>query len=392
VIEMTSGTVLIGTPAKVGSKNGHFYYRKVWSGQDGRTEVIDGVHVRDKWNNYSLIHDSVLQSDFATGPANGTGTAVALSSCPPKIAFKAQSKLTAKVKKHEFNLAVNAAQGKQTVDLLVGNIQKLGRSLLLIKRGRFGDAARQLGVNQGRLPLRELRKPGSSFRPVSRELTSKDISGRWLELQYGWLPFIQDSFEASKALAAMLDYRRETFSAVAKYDEPVRNTSASPSTHTVYSHVYGYMKYVLELSEEMSKRQSLGLEDPLSVIWEIVPYSFCLDWFLPVGSYLESAAVLPKLQGRHYSTWFSKLVSNFAGANPSVPFNTYLRIRSCVAHSTRMTRSVGPGAPSLVFPSFSTWPEAMSPRRIFSAVALAHQRLEPKRDFLSRPPLGALST
>jgi hypothetical protein len=32
----------------------------------------------------------------------------------------------------------------------------------------------------------------------------------------------------------------------------------------------------------------VGLSDPLSVAWEVVPFSFVLDWFLPIGNYIES--------------------------------------------------------------------------------------------------------
>jgi hypothetical protein len=34
---------------------------------------------------------------------------------------------------------------------------------------------------------------------------------------------------------------------------------------------------------------SLGLLNPLQVAWELVPFSFVVDWILPIGSFLEAA-------------------------------------------------------------------------------------------------------
>jgi hypothetical protein len=31
-----------------------------------------------------------------------------------------------------------------------------------------------------------------------------------------------------------------------------------------------------------------GFTNPLNLVWEVLPYSFVVDWFLPVGAYLEA--------------------------------------------------------------------------------------------------------
>jgi hypothetical protein len=36
------------------------------------------------------------------------------------------------------------------------------------------------------------------------------------------------------------------------------------------------------------KANALGLINPASVVWELVPYSFVVDWFVPVGGFLSS--------------------------------------------------------------------------------------------------------
>jgi hypothetical protein len=32
----------------------------------------------------------------------------------------------------------------------------------------------------------------------------------------------------------------------------------------------------------------MGLENPLAVAWEVVPFSFVLDWWIPVGNILQA--------------------------------------------------------------------------------------------------------
>jgi len=34
----------------------------------------------------------------------------------------------------------------------------------------------------------------------------------------------------------------------------------------------------------------IGLTDPLTAIWELTPYSFVVDWFIPIGDYLQNVA------------------------------------------------------------------------------------------------------
>lgn len=44
-----------------------------------------------------------------------------------------------------------------------------------------------------------------------------------------------------------------------------------------------------------------GLNNPSLIAWELVPYSFVVDWFLPVGDYLERLGAFSGLKFSDYS-------------------------------------------------------------------------------------------
>jgi len=350
---MTSGFVY--TPGGYPDPTSTFI--KVWSGSDGKYETVDGK-VRVKWNNYTL--DLAKESiQLPAGPIQVTASSGAPeltdSGCLPwtgSSESRLQSKLVQAVKGHEFNLAVNLAQSHQLVDMVVGNVRKFSLSLRALRHGDVATAARQLGINNH----------------VSK-LKSKDISGRWLELQYGWLPSISDAYEAGKAYEAITKKRTSRITVAHSEPKYLYEGSASPSNYLAPGVAQVSKKIIYEMSEEISSPRSLGLMDPLSVIWEIIPYSFVIDWFLPIGNYLENLAVIPFLEGRFCSVLFQRnFASISAGLTPD-----YIGCRR-VYHRTKLNREVSFGL-STQLPSFNSPIVALSARRIFNAIALGHQRL-----------------
>jgi hypothetical protein len=37
---------------------------------------------------------------------------------------------------------------------------------------------------------------------------------------------------------------------------------------------------------------SIGLINPSTVVWELIPFSFVVDWFLPIGNFLHGLSAL----------------------------------------------------------------------------------------------------
>lgn len=302
---MTTGSYGPASPGPYDT-NTSLLRRRVWSGGDGKYTTFAGS-TRAKWNNFTCTYEEWLRSSVsfrfnwwqqAHLPDDGAINVISDDWYLPGFSWDSADvwtsnddlvllgRLLKKVKSHDFNLAVNLGQLHQTVDLLAGNLQKLGRAALALKRGNFATAARQLGAS-----------------PRGTRLKTTDVSGRWLELQYGWLPLLGDSFEAAKAFEAIsVGPRSQTYRA--SYKKPVRQRNGSQSkTYFDMPYKEFHSKYIqYECTEEIGFSRQLGLLDPLSVAWELLPWSFVIDWFIPIGSYLDLINQIPSLKGRFLTT------------------------------------------------------------------------------------------
>jgi len=369
------------------------YEYKSWNGVDGKYGPLVGGHRDLKWNPYSMRHSQrdrrAVRAYFQrkdAGDPNDYTDYVYLSIAGPEPEYLAwphwlewsnndkldvMSKLIERVKSHDFNLAVNVAQGRQLVDMVALNLRKFGRSITALKRGRFDVAAREL--------------TGASPKKNS-QLKVTDISGRWLELQYGWLPALSDTFEAAKAFEAISNGpRKRTFSAAKK-----RGVSKDGLTDngvvTWWWSTLGNYRIKFELAEEMSVNRQLGLLDPLSVAWEVVPYSFVVDWFLPIGQYLSVLSQIPFMKGRFLITERrSRTGPSMAWSNPHEPFVVgQISLPSDDYGTFKSIERSFHDELAVPLPNFVDGLTG-SPKRIANAIALAHQAFaRPSGGFTSR--------
>jgi len=384
---MTSGTIGSALPGPYTLGKG---FRRAWTGTDGKYTTFAGKQV-EKWNNYTAQFDSwdyigidviVSWIQQRTLPSDGTfnsgttGYNVGFYFDSPldwssNDQLKLLNKLVQKVKSHDFNLAVNLGQLHQTVDLLASNLQKLGRAAIALKRGNFAVAARQLGIT-----------------PRGTRLKTSDISGRWLELQYGWLPLLSDSFEAAKAFEAISNGPRTTTYRASSKLKQIGNGSQSKTFFDMpYQETY-IRAIIYECVEEMGFARQLGLLDPLSVAWELTPWSFVVDWFIPIGSYIDLVNTVPFLKGRFLTVESRKretagafaLKSRFTDTHKQPPWDaevfTGVLKKPIVKYKQTQTSRTYSEALSVPLPGFQT-SGAVHGRRLWNAISLAQQRFGP---------------
>lgn len=171
--------------------------------------------------------------------------------------------------KAELGAALGSA--KQTVSMIAGAVFTLARSLLAAKRGNWGAIPGILGGN----------RHGPALNPANR----------YLEYIYGWRPLIDDIYGGVELLKQQLD--------PALLIEAKRTISSSSSinrqegevlhegkvSHSTTVHLYGKLSDGFIASSKRAANQA-GLLNPLSIAWELVPWSFVIDWVMPVGNVL----------------------------------------------------------------------------------------------------------
>lgn len=357
---MTAGSWTVGTPVYANSK---LYANKVWSGTDGKTEAWSGG-TRIKWNDYSMTHQKWVASgphlaeNFGVGSISNTSSSSLKSLCGwnANDDLRLLAKLSEVVRGHSFDLGVNIAEAKESYRTIVGNLAAIGKALVAVKHLRFGDAFRALGV------------PHDGW----KTLRSRDISGRWLELQYGWKPLVSQSYEAAKALEAVTGPRVLKFFASVGTKHGSYDGSQVPGQFK-YPLAVSYSKRIhAELYEEVGLNRSLALVNPLQIAWEVVPYSFVVDWFLPIGTYLSVWQIIPSLKGRFLTTerWSQKLTGVVLKPGHQVEYNGTVKTESWF----RIVRTVSSSL-AVPAPTFNRVDKALSPGHLKNAVALIHQLL-----------------
>jgi hypothetical protein len=184
-----------------------------------------------------------------------------------------QTKLRLAVKDQKVNLAQTLAEYPQAQKMFVNNATTIVKTLRSLRRGDMNEVFKTLGI-----PRKQLRGT---------------ISNRWLELQYGWMPLLSDLHGSVEELQAGLTRprtRKITVRATAEEDRKVQNYYV-PHLQK-YSEIDAYakttVKVVAYLRQESLAASRLGLTNPLNLAWELVPYSFVIDWFIPIGNWLNS--------------------------------------------------------------------------------------------------------
>lgn len=189
-----------------------------------------------------------------------------------------------------MNLGQTLGEAPETVRFILGKAEQV---LKLYRAVRKGDAS---GIHNALRKFKAFKAmPSSKRRKAIRKFASnarKDAAGTWLQLQFAWKPLLADIDDATRILADGLSQSDIlTASAEGKTSCPAPLPDVQPKIfnftwsgeHSVEVKVT--YKITNPLLYDLEK---LGLLNPLSLAWELVPLSFVIDWFLPIGNFLQA--------------------------------------------------------------------------------------------------------
>lgn len=190
------------------------------------------------------------------------------------------------------SLGVAAAEITQVTSMIERRARQTLSVVNSLRKMRLGEAARQLGISPG------------TVRKKAREL-----SGLQLEISFGWMPFIGDMYKTIEVLNAPIPWGLTRGAATTRGDY-ILSSVDELVTHKVS--VRAYVAAVLEVEHPNSDlARRLGLTNPLSIAFELIPFSFVGNWVINFEEYLSQFNDYPgvKVSNPH---WGVKIEDDFA--------------------------------------------------------------------------------
>lgn len=244
----------------------------------------------------------------------------ALDALPFGLLNRSLSKALDKLKAQDVHLGNMIAEGRRTVSMVANAARSIASQVIKFRR-RHPDLYRDvIRYQTGSCP---------------RRLWGK-IPDKWLELQYGWLPLMSDIMGISKrlskkardsgALVHVTGYAEDETNKKRRITSTVSDKNfvalSTKTKHQVWQSLYFTLG-----NPAIADLSSLGLLNPAEIVWELIPFSFVVDWFIPVGGWLSnltadagfnfvsgSASSLSRAKERVDDYGFAKF-NDFAGFN-----------------------------------------------------------------------------
>lgn len=279
---------------------------------------------------------------------------------------KSWARLMESIKGDTSELGTAMAEGREAFDMVATRATGLYRAYRNLRKGNFRKALNELSVDPKR-------KHRSKTRNAAHE-----ASALWLEYWFGWSPTLSDMHNTALALATdpILAQVRAVGSS---------RVSLPPATQVVdtggdYRRVCTESGFVLikqgctvEVENyNLFLANRLGLINPATIAWELVPFSFVVDWFVKFGDCISGFTDLAGLRvTKPYATMFvkTKCEGTYGRQRNTVPISIPARLvwPSCIGQH-RQTALLRPVP---LIPKFSYF--GTSNTRAATAVSLLTQ-------------------
>lgn len=206
---------------------------------------------------------------------------------------RAYAKFRGKVVGENAELGAAFAQWRQSLDLITSSALRLWEFYTALRKGKYKKAFQSLGVDK----KDRRRHPGKQGAGAASKLH--------LEYAFGWAPSIGDMYSAMKVLSQPLPYGKESARSTSSNIRRTGNAYDKFISRSTITHKVGADVLLINPNEFLLNQ--LGILNPASIAWEVMPFSFMIDWILGVQRYLSSFSDWAGLELRNpYHTHFCR--------------------------------------------------------------------------------------
>lgn len=259
-------------------------------------------------------------------------------------------------------LGVDFAERRQSLDMIAKRGGQLLRAISALRRGDVKGLFGALRSSGHTIPRKRLTSRQRSL------IRSKKYGDLWLEFWFGWSPLVQDIYGAIEVLEAPVPLGRiKVSSSHSFFDNYVFSGPFTTDTSVKACTVRAVVGGSVSLSNsDLYLASRLGLTNPATWAWELIPFSFLVDWFVNVGEFLSSMTDTMGLSiTEPYSTLITRVNCDYSGY--------YILNRSSKRRcelGVRVERT--PGFPSVALRP--RLPSGISPTRAATAISLLLQQ------------------
>lgn len=239
------------------------------------------------------------------------GTSTYPDGIDQRVQRRASNNLLSNAKDQKADMATTLAEGGKSLGTIVTGVGKITKAITALRKGDLKGAAEGLGIATSQRRQRR-------FNRTARRDQEKAIADSWLEMQYGWKPILLSVYDAARLTAdtlAPIYVSSVSGKAKERFDKSVPQSYQDGAgrvtrVDTTRGQVeYRYKAYFIMTNESAHRAAMSGLTNPAVVAWELMPWSFVIDWFLPIGKWLSLMDATSGLTfHRGFVTWRKECV------------------------------------------------------------------------------------
>jgi hypothetical protein len=248
---------------------------------------------------FGSLHSSgigVVDELVDINPLGGRLTAEGIYNRAVLLNLKNRAIAEARVKaaNKSFDVAEAISGLDDTVLMILGPIMKALRAVMAARKGRFQEALVHLGIAtpKNNMWVRDRAKHDRNHNISWPER----MANFWLQFQYGWKPLLNDIYSGIQLVNNLLKGEEARFTVVRRIQTDLvvkpcsTNTTRFP-TYEAEQSAQGSVevRYRFKVSDSFASfLNGLGILNPAYAVWVGLPFSFVIDWILPVGTWLEA--------------------------------------------------------------------------------------------------------